>query len=511
MDSALRLTGKSAVGTRKAAARALWPALVIAALVTAFRLVDTIEPDVAWQLWIAGRIHAGAHLYRDIIEVNPPLWFWMALPIDSLARFIGTRPESLLVVAIGGLIGLSLCATERLISYIPPRRRMYLLAYSALVLTAVPWVHVGQREQIALIGTLAYAALIGVRADRGSISWPLSLLVGAGAAGAFALKHYFLIVPVLLELWLIVRRGRDWRLLRPEVIAMASVGALYAAAVMLWAREFLTDVVPLVRLTYGVTGAPRLLDLFHPFALLGLGTLAFAAVQWRRLGSRAPFASALLIAGFGFAAVYFIQSKGWFYQSLPLVGCASLALASLLAETPEPRPLLRKLSPALLALPLVLAAEERLYALAPTSDLRRAVAGLHQGDTVGFLAADNGIAWSVVLQRGFRYPSRYMSFWMLNAIVRNEHLRNPDPRLTSLGRQIVSETVDDFRCAPPTRIIISRPRPGEDAYDILPFFLRDPRFGELLSHYRERSRTTLDTFDLAASPLPPAGPCRRGV
>ena len=40
--------------------------------------------DVAWQLWIARRMHAGANLYRDIIETNPPLWFWMALPVDRL-------------------------------------------------------------------------------------------------------------------------------------------------------------------------------------------------------------------------------------------------------------------------------------------------------------------------------------------------------------------------------------------------------------------------------------------
>ena len=511
MDSALSLPATMPPWTRIRAARPLLLALAIAAMVTAMRLVDTVEPDVAWQLWIAGRINAGAHLYRDIIEVNPPLWFWMALPIDFVARLAGVRPDAILILCMGALVGLSLCATARLLAHVPERRRMLLLGYSALVLTAVPWVHSGQREQIALIGTLPYAALIAARAERRTIGGPLAFAVGTLAAIGFALKHYFLIAPIFLELWLLARRRRDWSPLRPELIAVASVGALYAAAVLLWAREFLTHIVPLARLTYGMTGAPHWLDLFHPFALLGIATLVFATVQRSRLGRAAPFASALLICAAAFAAAYFIQAKGWFYQSIPFVGCASIALAALLAETDKPVPLLKNLSPALLALPLVLAAEERFYALSAPVDLENAVAGLGKGDTVGFIATDNAVAWTVTLQHKFKYPSRYMSFWMLNAIVHNEQLGNPDPRLESLGRQVVAETVEDFRCAPPSRIIVSRPRPGEDAYDILPFFLRDPAFRELLSHYRERSRTSLDTFERKTPLPPPATTCRRGV
>src|SRR5256885_3200987 len=83
--------------------RPLWVALVITALVTALRLTGTVDSDVAWQLWIAHRIHAGATLYRDIIETNPPLWFWMALPVDRLASLLHVRVEAVLIVAMGGL------------------------------------------------------------------------------------------------------------------------------------------------------------------------------------------------------------------------------------------------------------------------------------------------------------------------------------------------------------------------------------------------------------------------
>src|SRR5437868_11088312 len=82
------------------AARPLLQALIVTLVITALRASGTVDSDVAWQLWIAGRIHAGANLYRDIIETNPPLWFWMALPVDSMASLLHVRIEAVLVVAI---------------------------------------------------------------------------------------------------------------------------------------------------------------------------------------------------------------------------------------------------------------------------------------------------------------------------------------------------------------------------------------------------------------------------
>jgi hypothetical protein len=492
----------------KRSARPLWLALAITALVTALRLIDTVDVDVAWQLWIASRLNAGAHLYRDIMEVNPPLWFWMAQPIDAVSRLLGASPEAVLVVTMGGLAALSLAATNRLVTDIAPSRRALLLGYAALALMAMPWVHVGQREQIALIGTLPYAALMAARAEGKRIPLPLAILIGAGAALGLALKHYFLVVPAALELWLLVQR-REWRL-RPELVAIAAVGAIYVLAILVFARDYLTNMLPLIRLAYGAVGAARLSQLFGPFAILGLGILVFVGAQSKSLG-KSRLASALLIAAAASGAVYFIQSKGWLYHAIPLVGCGSMALAALLADIPAPSRALRLLSPALLVLPLLFAAEERSHPAEPTPALLNSISGLQRGDTVAFLAVDNALPWSVTLQHRFRYPTRYMAYWMLNAIVRNEQLGNPDPRLAQLGRAIVSETVDDFRCAPPKAIIVARPGPHERGFDILAFFMRDPGFVAIMSHYQARAWAGFQRFDLT-SPLPaPQRPCRRGV
>ena len=61
-------------------------AILLLAALTYFRVQGTVDQDTSWQLWVAERLHHGARLYSDIMETNPPLWFWMALPVDSLAQ-----------------------------------------------------------------------------------------------------------------------------------------------------------------------------------------------------------------------------------------------------------------------------------------------------------------------------------------------------------------------------------------------------------------------------------------
>lgn len=494
------------------ASRPLGVALLVTAVVTALRVTGTVDSDVAWQLWIAGRIHAGATLYRDIVEINPPLWFWMALPVDRAATILHVRAETVLIIGMGALVALSLAAADRFLQHLAAGRRALLLSYAALILMAMPWVHIGQREQIVLIGTLPYATLIAARHQGRTVPPLLALLIGIGAASAFALKHYFLIVPALLELWLMASRGRRWRGICPETLGIVAVGVAYGGAILLFAGDYLTKMLPLVRMAYALTGVSGPHHLFGPFGILGLMILIFTATQgfWIQ-SAKTPLTTALLISAFAFAGVYFLQAKGWPYHALPLIGCSSLALAALLVETDRYPAISRMFAPALLIVPIVLAFEEQTHQPLPSRDLLNAVARAPRGETVAFLTTENAIPWSVTLQSGFRYPSRYMAFWMMRAVVWNEQKPKSNPQIASFGRQIMSETVQDFECAPPRRIVVDRPRPGEQDFDILPYFLRNPEFSTLMSHYRVRSRTSFDTYELATPLPPPSFACRRGI
>lgn len=486
-------------------------ALGLLMILTVLRVSGTVDSDVAWQLWIAGRIRAGAGLYKDILETNPPLWFWMALPVDWLASTFHVRVEPVLVLLIGLLTAWSIVSTDRLLGSDTTFRRTLILSYAVLALFAVPSVHLGQREQIALITTLPYVALVAARRDDRPVSMFLAVCVGALAGVGFALKVYFLLVPIFLEVWLLIGRGRRWRPLRPETVTIVCIGAVYVAAFLTFNADYLTQIVPLLQLAYGAYGAPSLRYLFGLHAIIALFIIAPGAFGiLRSQNNQNSFGQALWIAAVGFAGCYFIQSKGWTYHSIPMLGTSSIALLAMLAQTRPAAPI-RVLGPALLVLPMMLAIDEYRRPDLPGRDLLQAVEGLHAGDTVGFITTETAIPWSITLQRQYRYASRYNGFWMFAAIDRNDGLANPDPRLAAFRDKVVTDTVADFSCTSPKRIIVWRPQSGQAAIDILPIFLRDPAFAKLLTHYRVTSRTSLETYQLVTPLAQPSGACRQNV
>ena len=139
----------------------------------------------------------------------------------------------------------------------------------------------------------------------------LAIAIGTGAALGFALKHYFLMVPAALELWL---------QLGPWVPPASGPsgdpgqsrqsGAAYAAALLI-EGDYLARMVPWVRLAYGQFGPRAIHFLFNPYLVIGAGLFAFTAAHARLLFSRSSStATALFVAGLAFAATYFIQFEG---------------------------------------------------------------------------------------------------------------------------------------------------------------------------------------------------------
>jgi hypothetical protein len=481
--------------------RPLITALLVVVLLFFFRFRGGVDSDVTGQLWIAHQLNGGASLYRDIIEVNPPLWFWMARPLDLVATLLDVRAEHLLAPLVGLLAALSLAATDRLLISKTPLRRTAFLVYTALILLAMPWLELGQREQLLLIGAIPYALLAAARRSEVQVSPWLAFSVGIGAGVGFALKHYFILCPALLELWLFAAQRRRWRPFRPETLGMGAVGLAYGVAIMLWASDYLHSIVPMVRLAYGVTGASRLIDLFQPGVILSLVTMLLLVSQWRLLGER-PYADAasLTVAATGFLVAYFVQRKGWPYHAQPMLGCASLGLLALVLCATKPPRLICLVAPALLLMPFAVEVQAAAKGQGSDPDVRRAILGLSPGEPVGFI----GVDWSIGAERGLGYPSRYMSFWMLSAVARNEALGSHDPRLTELGASVVRNTIADYRCLPPHRIIWSTVPPGSGNFDLLAYFRRDPQFAELLSHYRLVRQRSVLVFD-QVSPLSPPG------
>src|SRR3546814_16519172 len=66
-------------------------------------------------------------LYRDIWEINPPLWFWSAVPIQYAADLAGVSPFHILLPVTIAMGALSAILLGNLPGTLPPLRRMSIL------------------------------------------------------------------------------------------------------------------------------------------------------------------------------------------------------------------------------------------------------------------------------------------------------------------------------------------------------------------------------------------------
>ncbi|BAI97793.1 hypothetical protein Sj15T_22090 [Sphingobium sp. TA15] len=466
-------------------------ALCVTVVVTLILLHDIpITHDVVWQFWIARQMMNGAMLYRDIWEINPPLWFWSAVPIHLAAQWLHVQPLRLLVTAIVGAGGMSALLVGHLTSPPTPMTRLVtmLLAYWLMVVT--PLYDFGQREQLSLICALPYAALIARRSLGSVVPAALALPVGMAAAYGFALKHYYVVIPVMLEVWLLVRVRGEWRAVRPETIALATAALVYGIAVLLFAPRFFTDAVPMVRTAYHGFENSWHMMLARPWVVIWISIIAFFLTYGGAFGKRAkPLASTLLIVAAGFAIAYFVQRKGWLYHSVPVTGAAALAMGVRLTTADMRRLIPISIGLTMLALPILLPYKTGPYLNFFRAEIDPVLADTPKGSSVFIAAADPMWGWPTVEDHGLAWPSRLYAYWMIPAIAHAEVIGpNPLP-LQKMAEQVRTEAAMEVRCSSPALILFERRRNyiyQPPSFDVRRFFLRSAAIRSYLAqHYRE--------------------------
>lgn len=505
---------------------ARWPeiaagvALLLAGAVVAHA---PLSHDIAWHLWIARQIGHGAGLYTDVVELNPPLWFWLAVPIVRLADLTG-------VSAFAGLLAFFMTATTLSVGLLavlvrersaPERATMY--GVFGLVSLGLVLREFGQREQYALLAALPYAVLIARRSAGRPVSPWLAVCVTTFAATGLALKPHFIAVPLFLEAWLFLRARPSWRAWRPEWFVLALVAIGYAAAVLALTPAYLTAMAPMTGLTYAAYDLPvgQLLEseLAWPAGLTLLGVLVLG-----RLRSR--IAAATLVAAAAFVLGYIVQAKGWFYQGIPATGLLLFAIgAEASAVRWSARSIREKAGLALLGwaffLPILNSAVlgYDVYRNRFRTEVTALTADLPPGASVMAFSARATFIWPMVEERHLLWPSRYYTFWMLPAIVRDRMTGHPTPQLARLAKTVQAETLHDMRCNPPARILVHDAMRDErdrmlfrqPGFDYLSFFREDPGIAEMLTHYAPGPKGAWRTYDLVdpRGLKPPVGPCRR--
>jgi hypothetical protein len=317
-------------------------AWLLAALPSLVMLAAVIAPpfnhDVAGVLEFSERWLDGERLYRDLIDVNPPLIFILTLLPAAIAKWTPLDgPQALLSCA------LLLCAAcwwlcHRLRADRPegPVEAAVLTALLPLVML-VPGFDFAQREALMTVAALPYLFLAARRAEGRPTRRALMLAASLVAAVGFALKPHFLAIPFLVELTVAVLRWRRegpaaaGRVLRdPVPWLLAATWVVYLAGVALFLPDYLGHVVPLAWDYYLENGSadPLMVMVNQTMGPLVVLLLALVPLALRR--GAGTLALMLAAAGLGGMISAWVQHKGWSYHGVPMLVLGPL-LAGLLA------------------------------------------------------------------------------------------------------------------------------------------------------------------------------------
>jgi hypothetical protein len=473
----------------------------------AFAVALQPTTDIAWRYFIAGGILEGKTLYRDLVDLNPPLWFWAAIPSVWVgeALGVGSHTAAMTIAHLSSLLALGLFAKgiDGILS--KSERGVALVGF----LIAILWVavaDVGQREQSALIASVLWLVLALRRDAHLPVSLGLAVSIACYSAYGFALKHYFVLIPLAVEVALALRLGRKWRPLRPENLALAALALGYALLVLRSAPDFLTQIVPMAALSYDAfnawTGKPTwyaILMILGPAQFL-LAPLVLAL----KLKDKRPIILGLFGLCFLFLMIIAGQMKGFFYHYIALKGVCVLILMLWLARD-EPMPKLDSLLVRLGLLgfffsmvvsPLQTVIKEG--ATPVSENLLRLIRSEPPSNRIMILSTVPQNSFLVLAQQGRSFGSRHYSMWMVPGLmVQRQNQKTAEAAKEQLAR-VRREYLEDIQCFAPSILISQKEKfKGQKSIQTegMAFLREDPTADRWMAdHYRLESR--LDDFQV---------------
>ena len=332
--------GNEAMAGRAQGARGisgLWtllPALVVLLIGGAVQGLTFLNHDVAWVLNSSERLLHGGTFGQDIVAANPPLIWWISALVAGLAELIGVSPETTLRVVVLLIAAGVLALVERALA---PRMghvaRAGFLLMLALLVTLGVHRDFAQREHLAVLLCLPWLLVAARRIEGEDVGPWGAALAGIAAGIGIAFKPHFLAVPALVWLCQALKARSLRPALRIETATLLITGLAYIGAVWLFARPWLTEVLPLISALYWGFSYPILAVLQGKIVVTGIVLVALLGAA----GGRWPaLASVMAMAGLGFFIAALAQSKGYSYHFYPALTFALIALMlTVLTDSPR--------------------------------------------------------------------------------------------------------------------------------------------------------------------------------
>jgi hypothetical protein len=513
----------------------LFTGAAVAALAAAAVIVRGINHDAAWYVHMVGVMIDGGTSYVDAVDTNPPLILLLTWPPVWMARLVHAAPISAFnaYVFVLALLCSVWCAgiIRRLWPSAPSATRGVLTVAILFLATAFPKGDFGQREHLAVLATLPFVLIAGLRAQGRDVPAREAVIAGAIGAIGFAIKPHFLLVWIAIAAAVAIA-ARTWRSLwRPEHVAAAAMLAAYLVVVVIGFPQYF-EVARRVWQVYDSLNPPigQLVGLRE----LQAAVVALAILLVVRLPRETAAPLWVIAAGAGgFLAASLVQLKGWGYHMLPPQVFLSLfflaALLAIIQAAPALLTILRggaKGVAIAIAAALVATSAKYVYEATrgiPNDTVKPLAAIVRQNTSSGPIAmlATRALvypAFPLVNQTGVAWSLRHHSLWFLREFYEAEAASGaPGPiaphapaAMPPLERAFFDEIVSDLCRKPPRLLIVETPAPpvpgGRRSLDLEAYYGQDARFARLFSSYRPVG--TVAAFRVFKSDAPSCGGTR---
>lgn len=391
--------------------------LVVTLLSAWFYSSFDLSHDASWYLVATQKFAAGSELYSDLIEINPPLAFYLTVPAIWLAQFTTlstTTAFFLYCSALGGISALW-CASLITRANFEERRRLILFGSVLLIFFVLMIAEFGQREHLMAMLASPYLLSLVLMSRLQEIPRGEHIMLGLMAFLGLALKPYFLAIPagIILARLLVTKDPRNLFLVSNWTLGLALTG--YVAFIAIQHPLYLDYIVPIAQLVYDgyhITLWDVVLKL-EVFLLIG-----FTFVMWRLREDIDHECIGAMGGAMGAALCYLIQHKGWNYQILP-VSAWLILLMAFLATGPlrgqNSKPLVQR---ALMAISLILVGSQIMrgpYESSTAEDFSAFVE--KKGQSIVVLSTSVSAAFPFVNKVEGDWASRYPATWFIPGAV----------------------------------------------------------------------------------------------
>ncbi|MES2218901.1 MAG: hypothetical protein V4501_10885 [Pseudomonadota bacterium] len=292
-----------------------------------------LNPDVAWLLEASRRLLHGGNYTKDFFENNPPMILYLYFPAVLLNQFfsISIILAIRLYVFFIATVSLFICydLMKRIFSgqYQVLSRPLLILLASIFLL--LPFYELGQRDQLLLSFTMPYFLLAAYQLEGHSVKSRDAVVIGFLASLGFAMKPFFLIPLVLVEIYYIFCQKNLFAWFRDDVITIIIVITSYVTMVFLFNPDYIFLVAPYAWPWCRLSAQLPLVALLNfeiiYFCFL---TILFYFIQYPTTKYK-KLSTVLTLALIGFLLSYFLQKSSYLYRSWAAVSIAVFLCALL--------------------------------------------------------------------------------------------------------------------------------------------------------------------------------------